>query len=185
MDVLEMLKVATDNGEAQLAAAAATPEAETACARWNATELASHMIESLMFNAHLIAGSENTANPFDPPELEAASMVERYKDATASLVDAASAPGALERIVQHPAGEMPAAQSVMFTVFDQYVHGWDMEQATGLAGNYPSELTAAIEGLTRQFGTEDRTPDILGPVVEAPEGASDMEKLVAFLGRTP
>jgi uncharacterized protein (TIGR03086 family) len=70
---------------------------------------------------------------------------------------------------------------------DLVMHGWDLARATGQDdAMQPEDVTRVHEymaGLADQPGM--RGPQAFGPEVDAPDGASDQDKLLAFLGRKP
>ena len=70
-----------------------------------------------------------------------------------------------------------------FLCFDLNVHGWDLAKAAGLEARIdPAELPrlrADAEG----FGDMMRSPGAFGPEVDAPAGADEQARLLAFLGR--
>lgn len=72
-----------------------------------------------------------------------------------------------------------------FGSFDLVVHGWDLARATGLDDHIDSEDVERVRRAAEAFGPAMRSPQVFGPEVEAPEGASEQDQLMAFLGRTP
>ena len=48
------------------------------------------------------------------------------------LLDAVISPGAMERTIAAPVGEMPGSTFARFVAFDGLIHGWDLASATGL-----------------------------------------------------
>ena len=48
------------------------------------------------------------------------------------LLDAVKSPGAIERTISAPIGEMPGEVFARFVAFDGLIHGWDLATATGL-----------------------------------------------------
>ncbi|MGI8792524.1 MAG: hypothetical protein ACR2H3_05020 [Acidimicrobiales bacterium] len=72
-----------------------------------------------------------------------------------------------------------------FLAFDTLVHGWDLASATGQAYDPPADLVAAADAFARQaVSPEMRDGDTFAPEATAPDGASPLERLVAFSGRT-
>ena len=72
-----------------------------------------------------------------------------------------------------------------FLCFDQVVHGWDLARATGLDERIDAEDVARVRAQAEALGDKLRSPRAFGPEVEAPAGADDQARLLAFLGRTP
>jgi uncharacterized protein (TIGR03086 family) len=71
-----------------------------------------------------------------------------------------------------------------FLCFDLVIHGWDLARATGQDERIDAADVARVRQHAESFGDAMRSPQAFGPEVEAPEGADDQAKLLAFLGRT-
>ena len=183
MDAIQMVQRSCELAGRQVAAAATSPAAQTACAKYDASLLVGHMVAALELNTAFLNGAPPASDPFQPDSIDGPQMVSAYEAAVEGLLTAASKPGALDRMVTHPAGEMPASAMLMFPTFDMYVHSWDLEQATGVEGEYPDDLTGPIADWCQNVFSGDRNPDIIGEALPAPTGATSMEELVAFLGR--
>ena len=61
--------------------------------------------------------------------------------------DAFDDPGAMDRIVKLPFGEMPAGMAVNIAIFDVATHAWDLAKATGQSTDLDPEVTG--RSLTR------------------------------------
>ena len=72
-----------------------------------------------------------------------------------------------------------------FLCVDLVVHGWDLSRAAGLDDHIAAEDVARVRKVAESFGDAIRNPQAFGPEVEAPAGADDQTRLIAFLGRTP
>lgn len=72
-----------------------------------------------------------------------------------------------------------------FLCFDLVVHAWDLARAAGLDHRMEPGDIARVRQQADEFGDAMRSPQAFGPEVEAPPGADDQQKLLAFLGRTP
>ena len=70
-----------------------------------------------------------------------------------------------------------------FLCFDQVVHGWDLARATGLDEHIDPDELVRVRAHAEEFGDALRSPQAFGPELEAPNGAGDQAKLLAFLGR--
>jgi hypothetical protein len=69
--------------------------------------------------------------------------------------------------------------------FDGLVHGWDLAVATGQRYAVDPAVVEAVAGFARQaIGDELRTGEMFGAETAAPDGASPIEQLAAFTGRT-
>jgi uncharacterized protein (TIGR03086 family) len=70
-----------------------------------------------------------------------------------------------------------------FLNFDLVVHGWDLARATGQDGRIDPDDVARVRRQAEAFGDAMRSPQAIGPEVEAPPGADDQARLLAYLGR--
>lgn len=171
--------------ERQVSAASATPDAQTACTDWNANQLVNHMVAALQGNIAMFSGGEMSVDPWNPPAIAPSEMLDVFRATTAEAVQVVSEPGALERMIQHPAvpDPMPISAAVAFPTFDMYIHSWDLAHATGLEGDYPADLTDHVMGWSQMVFAGERAPNIVQDAVPAPDDATAIEQLVAFLGR--
>lgn len=101
------------------------------------------------------------------------------------LLDAVRAPGAMERTVSTPVGDMPGSAFASFIAFDVAVHGWDLERSTGLRFELPPEVVAAVDEFARAaLQPEMRDGDTFKDETTPPEGATRLDRLAAFTGRS-
>ena len=92
-------------------------------------------------------------------------------------------PGAMEKIVKLPFGEMPANIALNIAIMDVMTHAVDIAKATGQTIDDEEILTTALE-VGRQLITDDfRAPGIFDAEQPAPPNASAADKLLAFAGR--
>jgi uncharacterized protein (TIGR03086 family) len=102
----------------------------------------------------------------------------------ADLLDAMHSPGAGERIIAAPMGEVPGAAFARFVAFDGLVHGWDLATATGQAYAPADDLVEEVAAFAHQaLAPEMRDGDVFAAETETPADASPLERLVAFSGR--
>jgi uncharacterized protein (TIGR03086 family) len=95
------------------------------------------------------------------------------------------APGAAEKIVKLPFGEMPAGVAMQFAIFDVTVHAWDLAKATGQDTALDAEvLGTALEVGHQMIGSEMRGV-LFGEEVATAADAPVQDRLAAFAGRRP
>ncbi len=70
-----------------------------------------------------------------------------------------------------------------FIADDLVVHRWDLGTAAGLDVDLPPDEIERLREHLAAMGDAMRGPGAFGPEVEAPEGADDQTRLLAFLGR--
>jgi uncharacterized protein (TIGR03086 family) len=108
----------------------------------------------------------------------------RFGSAMTALGDAMHSPGALDRTITAPFGEVPGQAFARFVVLDGLVHGWDLAIATGQPYQPPDALVAAVDAYAREAIVPSmREAGMFAPPVEARAGATPIERLVAFTGR--
>ena len=101
------------------------------------------------------------------------------------LLDAVHSPGAGERTIATPMGAVPGSVFTRFVVFDGLVHGWDLATATNQPYAPPEALVREVDAFARQALSDGmRDGDTFAAEKSAPAAASELEKVVAFSGRT-
>jgi uncharacterized protein (TIGR03086 family) len=116
----------------------------------------------------------------------AGTTIERWHRAMAELGEAVHSPGAQERTVASPFGDVPGSMFARYVAFDGLVHGWDLASATGQPYDPPAELVVEAEAYARQLITPPmRDGDTFAAEVEASVDANPIQRLVAFSGRRP
>jgi uncharacterized protein (TIGR03086 family) len=113
-----------------------------------------------------------------------------YKASFHRAADGANAafaiPGAMDRIVKMPFGEMPASMAVNVAIFDVTTHAWDLAKGTGQSTDFDPEIVgAAFRAAQAMLSDELRATGRFGPEVEIADDASTADQLAAFTGRTP
>ena len=151
---------------------------QTACAGFTVEGVLEHMIAGATSFAPAFRGEEATA------EAGGGSVRERWRRAMADLLAAVHSPGAQERTVSAPFGEVPGSVFARFVAFDGLVHGWDLATATGQPYSPPDNVVREVDTFARQALTDAmREGDTFAVPTDAPSDASPMEQLVAFTGR--
>jgi uncharacterized protein (TIGR03086 family) len=106
-----------------------------------------------------------------------------WEAASSRAVAAFDAPGALDKTVSLPFGEMPAGVALNIAVFDVLTHAADIASATGQTIEDTALVDTALEVGHQMIGPELRVPGVFEAEQPAPEGASSMQRLLAFAGR--
>ena len=110
-----------------------------------------------------------------------------YKRAFNNAADRAlvafSQPGALEKQVKLPFGEMPAAVALNIAIFDVTTHTCDMAEATGQEMKDTELLETAIEVGKQTVRPEMRTPGFFDAEQPCADAAPPDKRLLAFAGR--
>jgi uncharacterized protein (TIGR03086 family) len=150
----------------------------TPCASFDVRGVLAHMVGGATMFAAAFRGE-----PADAPALD--DVVAEFPTAMAALRAAVASPGALERTSAGPFGDVTGGVFARFVAVDGLVHGWDIATATGQPYDPPADLVAAADAFAREaIGDGMRDGDTFAAATMAPAGASPIEELVAFTGRT-
>lgn len=154
------------------------------CARFDVRGVMNHMIGGARFFAAQLRGEPVPAPPSPDTDLTGDDPVGTFAAAMEELLAATRAPGAYERTVVAPFGEVPGAVVAQFLTLDGMVHAYDLATATGQPYAPPDELVAAVLAFAEQaIAPEMRDGDTFAAAVTPPADASGLQRLVAFTGR--
>jgi uncharacterized protein (TIGR03086 family) len=137
---------------------------------------------------HMIGGATAFAaayrgEPAADPDLD--DVLGGFGPALQGLGAAIGAPGALDRTVAAPFGDLSGETFARFVVLDGLVHGWDLATATGQPYEPSTELVAAAQAFAEQALDPLRDGQTFAAAVEPAAGASPIERLAAYTGRRP
>ena len=154
----------------------------------SSTPCAGFTVEGVL--AHMIGGARQFSAAFRGEEVAAGELpddlVAAFPGAMDDLESAIGSPGALERTIAAPFGEVSGETFARFVALDGLVHGWDLATATGQAYDPPEDVVSDVDGFARVALTDDlRDGDTFAMAVEPPADASALVRLVAFTGRRP
>lgn len=156
-------------------------DAPTPCEAYSVRGVLEHMVGGATAFAAAFRGDDPQAAV--PP---AGDAVAAFPAALADLQAAVASPGALERTIAAPFGEVSGDTFARFVAMDGLVHGWDIATATGQPYDPPAEVVAAVDAFARQALTEElRDGDTFKGAVEVADDAPPLVRLVAFTGRRP
>ena len=116
------------------------------------------------FSGQLPAGGHD-----GPVDLLGDSPAAAWQGAVDAFIAGVNSPGALENIVPMPWGPTPGTVMYELLKFDVLVHAWDLARATGQSFDPSPDLRAS---------------GAFAPEVTPPAGASPIERLAAFTGRS-
>lgn len=150
------------------------------CEGWSARDVVRHIVDVHRMMLARLDGSEPQllADEDDP-----AAAWSSVRD---EVVDRVSDPAQAATVVGGAFGEQPWEQLVgRVLCADTLLHTWDLSRATGQQVALDDETArSALEWMT-PLDDAMRRPGGFGPKIDAPEGADDLTKLVAFSGRHP
>ena len=158
----------------------------TTCESWDVRALINHMIGVCQNFAGGLRGAAPGSGTADS-DLAGDDPAGAYVRAAEAVMQEWRAPGALEKTLKMPFGDMPAAFAARIMVGDQLIHTWDLAKSLGRPYTMDEDLASA----TLQMMQENIGPDLRGPgrpfaaAVECPGSAPLQDRLVALAGRRP
>ena len=189
MDEIALLSRAGAEFERRLGAV--TPDQllqPSPCEEWTVRDLVSHVVGESIMSVRLLHGAngEEAIVGLDDDILG--------DDAFAAWATAASAeraafeePGAMERIVHHPAMDMPGAQLLGFRIGGLTLHTWDLAHATGGDETLDSDLVEAVWTQLSPMAPSIAQTGVLGsgPSGDVGQDAPLQLRLLDLSGRRP
>ncbi|MEU7009004.1 TIGR03086 family metal-binding protein [Streptomyces sp. NPDC046332] len=156
--------------------------APTPCSEYDVRALLNHLFH-VVVNFQALAAKQPADFSTNPDHLSDPDWRARFEAETAKLVEAWAAPGAEEGT----SGGMglPARTVGAMVLLDLTVHIWDLTQATGRSFEPDPAVVETLAELVEQMAPTARKMNVFGDAVEAPEGASAFEALLAATGRDP
>ncbi len=153
----------------------------TPCHQLSVGGIVEHMLAGATGFAAAFRGVEASEAAVPPTEDELLALI---GPALGELGAAMHSPGALERTIVAPFGVVPGDTFARFVVLDGLVHGWDLSVATGQPYDPPADVIAAVRDFAQEALAGLRDGDTFAAAVEPPAGATPIERLAAFTGRT-
>jgi uncharacterized protein (TIGR03086 family) len=151
----------------------------TPCAEWDVQALVNHIVGVPAFVNSLL----NETPPSQPKPDQA--PLAAFDANVAATLRAARAPGALEKKVKAPFGEVTGAQLLMIGWTDPFIHSWDLAKATKQDTTLNPRLVEICATVLKPMLEGGRSANAFGPEVKVPATASALDKLVALTGRNP
>jgi uncharacterized protein (TIGR03086 family) len=156
-------------------------EGTTACAGFTVSGVLGHMFGGATAFAPAFRGEPA---PEADPDADAGDITQQWRAAMVELLAAVHSPGAMDRTIASPFGEVPGAMFARYVAFDGLIHGWDLATATGQPYEPRPELLAEVDAFARSLlQPEMRDGDTFAAEAPAPVDATPLERLVAFTGR--
>ncbi len=158
----------------------------TLCTEWTVRDVINHMVAgATIFAISVEEGSVpdetlgrlmGADNVGDDPQGAWATASDR-------AMKAFSLPGAMDKIVKLPFGEMPGGIALNIAIFDVATHACDLAHATGQHVTDTELLAGALAIGQQMVGPDLRVPGVFGDEQAAAAQASAEDKLLAFAGR--
>lgn len=166
----------------------------TPCAGWNLSALLAHMtVQHHGFAAAARGGTDlGVWDPATVADAVASDPAGTYAAAADGVLNAFEADGVLETTFVlpefGPGATFPGAMAIGFHFVDYAVHGWDVARTIGAAFELPPDVVDAVLPIAfavpdGEFRADEGSP--FRRAVAVDDGASDMDRLLAHLGRSP
>jgi uncharacterized protein (TIGR03086 family) len=160
----------------------------TPCSEWDVRALINHLLGTFALGPALLGGPaldmELRPGGLPPIDLAGDDPLKAYRTHAEHLLDAVRTDD-LDRVRPTPLGEAPGSRVLGFVTLDAFVHGWDLAKATGQRPEFAPDLTAEMLEFAHENVGEGVRGTIIGPEVTVAADAPAIDRLVAYLGRTP
>jgi uncharacterized protein (TIGR03086 family) len=150
----------------------------TPCEQWTARDLVDHVVSTQgMFLGFIGQELGPVPSVEDDP-------VGAWRAARARIQSQLDDPQVAKQEFEGFTGTTTFEEAVnRFLCFDLVVHGWDLARATGQDERIAPEDVRRVREQAEAFGDAMRAPQAFGAELDAPPGADDQTKLLAYLGR--
>jgi uncharacterized protein (TIGR03086 family) len=167
----------------------------TPCAGWDLGDLLTHMtVQHRGFAAAARGHGAESAiwEPETVADAVATHPAGSYAAAAAEVIDAFAGAGVLDAAFAlpefGPGATFPGSLAIGFHLVDYVVHGWDVARTMGQPFEVPADVVAAALPMALavpdgQFRTAENA--FFGPAVPSGDQADDLDRILAFLGRSP
>jgi uncharacterized protein (TIGR03086 family) len=159
----------------------------TPCSEWDVRALVDHVARWNAFVPEFLAGRSlaDIVAPFERDVL-GDDPIAASRDSARQAVVAFDAPGALERLVHHPYGEIPGAQVLYLRLFDNTIHDWDLMRALGIDEPLDADAAAVLYAGSLAQREVIRASGHFGIAEVAVATDADVAtRLLGLLGRKP
>lgn len=186
-DIDTMRRVIAETGKVVDGIDAGQLGAPTACGEWDVRSVLNHITGGAdMFATCVEDGSisDDRLVELTAGDNLGADFKGSWHSAAKRAISAFEQPGAADKLVTLPFGQMPAGIALRIAIFDVSVHAVDLARATGQVDVLDPELLETALGVGQQMiGPDMRVPGVFGPEVAVAPGAPVAERLAAFAGR--
>ena len=158
----------------------------TPCTEWSVRDIVNHITGGATMFAECVAdgnvpderlgqlmGGDNLGDDFKGAWDQAAKRAKKtFRE-----------PGAMEKVVKLPFGEMPAEIALNIAIFDVATHACDLARATGQNVEDEELLETALTVGKQLISDDFRNGVMFGAEVQSPADAPVSDRLLAFAGR--
>lgn len=159
---------------------------QSPCAEWTVRAVINHITGgATVFAICLEEGSvpAETLGQLMSSDNLGPDYVGAWQAASKRALAAFGAPGALEKMVQLPFGEVPARMALNIATFDVLTHAADIASVTGQTIDDSALIDSALEIGRQMIGSDMRRPGVFEEEQPVSEEASPTVRLLGFAGR--
>lgn len=163
----------------------------TPCPAYSVGDLLDHiggLARAFTVAAHKSVDAESSQRPSGDASKLGDDWRERIPTALSALADAWREPSAWTGMTAAGGIELPGEVAGLVALDELLVHGWDLARATGQPFDCDQTSLEAVHGFVLQFsgpGQEAAREGLFGPVVDVPEGAPMLDRVIGLTGRDP
>ena len=162
----------------------------TPCSDWDMQALLAHLVGGNIRYAGVTRGepiqSAPTRGAGSSLELLGDDPAGAYRRSAAAVDAAWRDPALLDRTFALPIGVLPGRAALTLHLVETVVHGWDVARATGQRPAFAPDVVRAAMQFTQAGAPGDRPPGAaFAPPVPVADDLPEIDRLAAFLGRTP
>jgi uncharacterized protein (TIGR03086 family) len=189
MDDLDLLALATEELRRRLTGLDADQHfLATPCDDWNVNGLVSHVLGGNYMAVRLLHGAhrpEATGYLAGLPLGD--DLLATYDESVDAQFSVFSAPGAMDRVCEHPMGDISGAVLLGFRVGDLAIHTWDIAAAVGGDTDLRPELVEAVWAGLQPLRGSIAASGVFGdgPSGEVGDDAPLQLRLLDLVGRRP
>ena len=152
----------------------------TPCSEWDVQQLLDHQATVTGFVIGVLSGTPPTGPG------EEADNLERYDAGTSKVLGLAKPPGAMDKTMQTPMGEMTGMAFMgLIPIWDMLIHGWDLAKATGQDTKLDPVLVEAAAATFIPMVPQFAGRGMFAEAIHVPGDADTQTRLLALAGRQP
>ena len=158
----------------------------TPCSEWDVRTLIAHLVGGNVRFLDVAEGKPRSERGPLTQDVLGDDPAGAYRRSAAALRQAWRDPARLEQQCELPIGVMPGRAALNLHLVETVAHAWDLARATGQQPAFDPDVVQAATQFAHSTMPKDRPPGMpFAPPVPVPDDLSELDRLAAFLGRTP
>jgi uncharacterized protein (TIGR03086 family) len=158
-------------------------DAPSPCEEWTARDVAGHVTGGQYMIRALATGQPQPDVNADPARFAAGDVLMSWRTARKECA-AALTPDTLGTLIPLGGlGELPLGDYLEGYILEPLVHAWDLARATDQPSRLDPDLVHHAFATAQVVAAQLRAEGHLAPPLQAPKGADEQTRMLAFLGR--